>query len=219
MSRQNVAGGDVVTFAVRGTGLTEEELSWFIDDTVNKRLFGVPGVGAVRRVGGVTREVRVDLRADAVQGLGRVAIPQGPDLVAVSAHKIHGPKAIGALWMRAGAEPAPFVHGGGQERGLRSGTLSPALCVGFGAAIRFLVHQAEQASGAHAAEHVARHVALAFPLVGMRLDFARDELRDLVAQQFVVGVGVDRIGAHGASPFRSSSMLKKGTQAAPSRQK
>ena len=73
---------------------------------------------------------------DAVQALGRVEICKGPDLVAVSAHKIHGPKGIGALWMRKGAEPAPFIHGGGQERGLRSGTLSPALCVGFGAAAR-----------------------------------------------------------------------------------
>jgi len=70
VARENIAGGDVVTFAVRADGLTDEELSWFIDDTVNKRLFGVPGVGAVRRVGGVTREVRVDLRADAVQGMG-----------------------------------------------------------------------------------------------------------------------------------------------------
>ena len=70
VSRENVAGGDVVTFALRAPALTEEELSWFIDDTVNKRLFGVPGVGAVRRVGGVTREVRVDLRPDAVQGMG-----------------------------------------------------------------------------------------------------------------------------------------------------
>ena len=73
---------------------------------------------------------------DAVQALGRVEICKGPDLVAVSAHKIHGPKGIGALWMRKGAEPAPFIHGGGQERGLRSGTLSPALCVGFGAAAK-----------------------------------------------------------------------------------
>lgn len=71
---------------------------------------------------------------DAVQAFGRVEIPEGPDLIAISAHKIHGPKGIGALWMRDGAEPAPFVHGGGQERGMRSGTLSPALCVGFGAA-------------------------------------------------------------------------------------
>jgi len=69
---------------------------------------------------------------DGVQAFGRVEICKGPDLVAVSAHKIHGPKGIGGLWMRKGAEPAPFIHGGGQERGLRSGTLSPALCVGFG---------------------------------------------------------------------------------------
>jgi len=73
---------------------------------------------------------------DAVQALGRVDIPEGPDLVAVSAHKVHGPKGIGALWMRDGAEPAPLIHGGGQERGLRSGTLSPALCVGFGEAAK-----------------------------------------------------------------------------------
>ncbi|HJU77818.1 MAG TPA: cysteine desulfurase family protein, partial [Sphingomicrobium sp.] len=71
---------------------------------------------------------------DAVQAFGRVDMPDRPDLIAVSAHKIHGPKGIGALWMREGAEPATFVHGGGQEQGMRSGTLSPALCVGFGAA-------------------------------------------------------------------------------------
>jgi cysteine desulfurase len=73
---------------------------------------------------------------DAVQGLGRLEIGHGPDLVAVSAHKIHGPKGVGALWMRKGKEPAALIHGGGQEQGLRSGTLSPALCVGFGAAAK-----------------------------------------------------------------------------------
>jgi cysteine desulfurase len=73
---------------------------------------------------------------DAVQAFGRVELCKGPDMVAVSAHKIHGPKGVGALWMRKGSEPAPFIHGGGQERGLRSGTLSPALCVGFGAAAK-----------------------------------------------------------------------------------
>lgn len=73
---------------------------------------------------------------DAVQAFGRFEIWKGADLVAISAHKIHGPKGIGALWMRKGAEPAPFIHGGGQEQSLRSGTLSPALCVGFGAAAK-----------------------------------------------------------------------------------
>lgn len=71
---------------------------------------------------------------DAVQGLGRVDIPGGCDLIAVSAHKIHGPKGIGALWVRNGVALEPLLLGGGQEGGVRSGTLSPALCAGFGAA-------------------------------------------------------------------------------------
>lgn len=71
---------------------------------------------------------------DAVQGFGRVAIPAGCDLIAVSAHKLHGPKGIGALWVRDGVALAPLLTGGGQEAGLRGGTLSPALCAGFGAA-------------------------------------------------------------------------------------
>jgi cysteine desulfurase len=81
---------------------------------------------------------------DAVQALGRLVIPEGPDLVALSAHKIYGPKAIGALWMREGAEPAPFIHGGGQERGMRSGTLSPQLCVGFGAAAKLAAERCDR---------------------------------------------------------------------------
>lgn len=94
-------------------------------------------IGVIHPVGEIAEaahRVGALMLCDAVQALGRVPIPDGPDLVAVSAHKIHGPKAVGALWMKEGAEPAPFVHGGGQERGLRSGTLSPALCVGFGMA-------------------------------------------------------------------------------------
>ncbi|MCZ6992504.1 aminotransferase class V-fold PLP-dependent enzyme, partial [Salmonella enterica] len=49
-------------------------------------------------------------------------------------HKLYGPKGIGALWVRDGIALTPLIHGGGQEQGLRSGTLSPALCAGFGAA-------------------------------------------------------------------------------------
>jgi cysteine desulfurase len=71
---------------------------------------------------------------DAVQGFGRLEIPEGPDLIAISAHKIHGPKGIGALWVRDRISITPLIFGGGQEGGLRSGTLSPALCAGFGMA-------------------------------------------------------------------------------------
>lgn len=71
---------------------------------------------------------------DAVQGAGKVASPENADLIAITAHKLYGPKGIGALWVRDGVKIGPLIAGGGQESGLRSGTLSPALCAGFGAA-------------------------------------------------------------------------------------
>jgi cysteine desulfurase len=70
---------------------------------------------------------------DAVQAFGRIEITSA-DMIAVSAHKIHGPKGVGALWVRDGVELAQQQTGGGQEKALRSGTLSPALIAGFGAA-------------------------------------------------------------------------------------
>jgi cysteine desulfurase len=87
---------------------------------------------------------------DAVQSYGRIAIPEGPDLIAISAHKIYGPKGIGALWVRDGVALEPLLHGGGQEGGVRSGTLSPALCAGFGAAAKLAREQFEAD-----AQHVA----------------------------------------------------------------
>jgi cysteine desulfurase len=98
---------------------------------------------------------------DAVQGFGRMALPDGPDLVAISGHKIHGPKGVGGLWMRDGVEPAPLLHGGGQEQGLRSGTLSTALCVGLGEAARLAVERREAD-----AEHVAKLHELALATLG-----------------------------------------------------
>jgi cysteine desulfurase len=78
---------------------------------------------------------------DAVQGYGRIEIPEACDLIAISAHKIHGPKGIGALWIRDGLALEPLLHGGGQEAAGRSGTLSPALCAGFGAAAKLAVER------------------------------------------------------------------------------
>lgn len=81
---------------------------------------------------------------DAVQGAGKIAHPEGADLIAVTAHKLYGPKGIGALWVRDGVSIAELIHGGGQEGGLRSGTLSPALCAGFGAAAALAKARMEQ---------------------------------------------------------------------------
>ncbi|TCP94551.1 cysteine desulfurase [Sphingomonas sp. PP-CE-1A-559] len=98
---------------------------------------------------------------DAVQGYGRVAIPETVDLIAISAHKIHGPKGIGALWIRDGIDLAPLMHGGGQEAPGRSGTLSPALCAGFGVAAQLMADRKDQD-----AAHIDRLWSLALDRLG-----------------------------------------------------
>lgn len=91
----------------------------------------------VERLGHLAKAAGAVTFCDAVQGFCRTQLPTWAcDLIAISAHKIYGPKGIGALWVRKGCEPAGILHGGGQEGGIRSGTLSPALCAGFGAAVR-----------------------------------------------------------------------------------
>ncbi|HEV7715501.1 MAG TPA: efflux RND transporter permease subunit, partial [Steroidobacteraceae bacterium] len=73
VSRITTAGSPVVTFGVSSSGMSEEELSWFVDLTVSRELSSVDGVGAVRRVGGVDREIRVDLDPNALNALGTTA--------------------------------------------------------------------------------------------------------------------------------------------------
>jgi cysteine desulfurase len=86
---------------------------------------------------------------DAVQAAGKMPIAEA-DLIAISAHKFHGPKGTGALWVRDGVEVQPIVTGGGQENGLRSGTLSPALCAGMGVAAELALKRMEE-DAAHVA--------------------------------------------------------------------
>lgn len=80
---------------------------------------------------------------DAVQAYGKMEVT-GADMIAVSAHKFHGPKGIGALWVRDGVELTEMQTGGGQEHGLRSGTLSPALIAGFGEAAAVAKERCEE---------------------------------------------------------------------------
>ena len=115
----------------------------------------------IAEIAGLAHAKGALMLCDAVQGFGRMAIPDGPDLIAVSGHKIHGPKGIGGLWMRKGAEPAPLLHGGGQELGLRSGTLAPALTAGFGEAARL----ATERQGGDAV-HVEKLFQLALTTLG-----------------------------------------------------
>ena len=99
-------------------------------------------IGTVQPVGEIARVCRardVRLHVDAVQAIGKVPIAAGAvDLCSITAHKIEGPKGIGALVVRRGTRLEPLLFGGSQERGLRPGTENVAGVAGFAAAIRHL---------------------------------------------------------------------------------
>ncbi|HEX8238638.1 MAG TPA: cysteine desulfurase family protein [Allosphingosinicella sp.] len=143
-------GFDVEILPVAMDGLAlEEALAKAIGDRtgivaamlVNNEIGVVQPVAAI---GALARRHGALFLCDAVQGFGRVPLSLDYcDMVALSAHKVHGPKGIGALWVREGIEIDPLLHGGGQEGGIRSGTLSPALCVGFGESARLLDERRE----------------------------------------------------------------------------
>ena len=86
------------------------------------------------------------LHTDAVQTFGQLPVTVGTlgaDLITLSAHKIYGPKGVGALYVRSGIAIEPLLHGGGQERERRSGTENVAAIAGFGEAVRCLLPERE----------------------------------------------------------------------------
>ncbi len=88
-------------------------------------------------IGKIAREEKVYFHSDAVQAVGHIPVKVdelGIDLLAMSAHKLHGPKGVGALYIRKGTKLIPFMHGGEQERRRRAGTENVPAIVGFGKA-------------------------------------------------------------------------------------
>jgi cysteine desulfurase len=105
---------------------------------------------------------------DAVQAGGKIPLDVNRlqvDLLSLSAHKLHGPKGVGALYVRKGTGLAPIIFGGGQERGLRSATENVAGIVGFGAAAdiarKELGEEAARLAGLR--EYIATEVLRNFP--------------------------------------------------------
>jgi cysteine desulfurase len=91
----------------------------------------------VREIGSVARDKGVAFHTDATQAVGKIPVDvedMSIDLLAMSGHKMYGPKGIGALYVRRGVKIAPLIEGGGQERKLRSGTLNVPGIVGLGEA-------------------------------------------------------------------------------------
>jgi multidrug efflux pump subunit AcrB len=106
IQRINVDGGAIAYYAVTTTSLTPVELSWFIDNTVTKRLLAVPGVAQVSRSGGVSREIRVELDPGRLQALGLTAFDVNEQLRALNLDAAGGRAQVG------GGEQAIRVLGG-----------------------------------------------------------------------------------------------------------
>jgi len=101
----------------------------------------------IEAISKIAREKGVILHTDAVQSFGKIDFKVrnlGVDLLSISAHKIYGPKGIGALYIRKGTNIKPFIHGGHQERLMRAGTENTAGIVGFGEAVRVLMEQGKK---------------------------------------------------------------------------
>ncbi len=87
-------------------------------------------------IGAICRERKVLFHTDATQAIGKIDVSlANVDLASMSAHKLYGPKGVGALFVRRGVRIDPVIVGGGQERGVRSGTVNVPAVVGFGAAM------------------------------------------------------------------------------------
>jgi cysteine desulfurase len=109
-------------------------------------------VGTLYPLPEIAGEVRgrgVLFHTDAVQTLGKIPLDVrtlGVDLMTISAHKIYGPKGIGALYVKRGTEIEPLLQGGGQERGKRPGTENVPLAVGFARAAELAISEMDAES-------------------------------------------------------------------------
>jgi cysteine desulfurase len=127
----------------------------------------VGAIQPIEELAQLTKLHGVLFHTDAVQAAGKIPLDVNRlqvDLLSLSAHKLHGPKGVGALYVRKGVKLSPIVFGGGQERGLRSATENVAGIVGFGAAAEIARKELEQEAARLAGfrEHIAHEILRTF---------------------------------------------------------
>lgn len=182
--------------------------------------------GGINSIAEITDVIRAKsgalVHTDAVQAFGKMPInvrKLGVDLLSVSAHKLHGPKGIGALFTRSGIQWEPLLHGGAQERNRRGGTESVASAVGFAMAVELAMKHLE-ATRSHLRalkEHLLRELS---KLPGVRLNgdpsrtiesivnfsFAPDVLEAIDGEALLMRFDLEGIAVSNGSACTSGSL-------------
>ena len=145
-------GFDITYLPVNSDGLIDLKK---LEDSMNENTLLVSIMGVhneigviqpLKKIGEICRKKDVFFHTDCAQAVGKIPLDvnmMNIDLMSISGHKIYGPKGVGALYIRRKPRVriSAMMSGGGQERGMRSGTLSPALCVGLGEACRIYINE------------------------------------------------------------------------------
>ncbi|WP_222265171.1 cysteine desulfurase family protein [Modestobacter marinus] len=205
-------GAEVTWLRVGETGrITPESLADSLGDgrdvAVASVMWANNEIGAVSDLAAlaeVAHAVGVPLHTDAVQAIGQLPVDfaaSGVDALTMTGHKLGGPMGAGALLLRRDAECTPLLHGGGQERDVRSGTLDVAAIVGLAVAA--------QAAVADRAERAARIAALRDRLIAGVLERVPDAQLNGPALDDVVAGGPGRLpgNAHLSFPGAEGDLL------------
>jgi cysteine desulfurase len=146
--------------------------------------------GAVMPVAAIAGRARASgalVHTDAAQACGKIPVrvdDLGVDLLSLSAHKMHGPKGAGALFVRSGVRLAPLAHGGEQERGLRPGTENVAAIVGLGAAAELAAREGEARRALWARLRAELLAGLHATIPEARVNSPEDGLRNTLSLSF-----------------------------------
>jgi len=179
-------------------------------------------INPISEVASISHEKGILFHSDAVQALGKIPIDTHDipaDFISMSAHKLYGPKGVGALFIRKGATLKPLIYGGGQEHSLRASTENIAGIAGFGMAVELAAMSLEENS-----QHISRlEIHLLSLLDEKKIDykingaervpgvlnitFPQIDGQSLVMQLDMAGIGISFGAACTSGTAKASTML------------